>query len=162
MAFLMWLEHSSFSTWVRESNSIWVFPTILTFHTLGMGLLAGAVAMADLRILGLVPLVPLAEMERFLRVMWIGFWINAASGTVLFMAGATSHARNPAFYVKMACVVLGMVTAQVMRREVFHRPGHAETGPVAMKGRILAGASLALWTGAITAGRLMAYVGPTR
>ena len=162
MAFLTWLEQTGLAIWVRESTSIWAFPTILTFHTLGMGLLAGAIAMVDLRVLGVAPLLPLTALEQFLRVMWIGFWVNAVSGTLLFMAGATMHAKNPAFYIKMACVVLGMLAAEAVRREVFRHPGHAETGSVTMKGRLLAGASLALWTGAITAGRLMAYVGSTR
>ena len=162
MAFLAWLEQSSFPTWIHESTSIWAFPTILTFHTLGMGLLAGAIAMVDLRILGVVPLLPLSALEPFLRVMWIGFWVNALSGTLLFAASATMHAQNPALYVKLVFVGLGMLTGEALRREVFRRPGNAEPGAVRMKGKILAGVSLALWTGAITAGRLMAYVGPTR
>ena len=37
-AFLIWLETSALSVWVRESPSVFAFPTILSFHTLGMGI----------------------------------------------------------------------------------------------------------------------------
>ena len=42
MAVLNWLEATGLSTWVREGESIWAFPTILTLHTFGLGLLVGA------------------------------------------------------------------------------------------------------------------------
>ena len=159
MEFLTQLEGSGFGTWVRESSSIWAFPSILTLHTIGLGLLVGTSAVVDLRILGVAPLIPLASMERFLRVMWLGFWINALSGTALFIAGATRHASNPAFYIKMTCIALGVVNIQMLRRQVFRDAASLEANPVPMRGKILAATSLALWTGAITAGRLMAYIG---
>ena len=42
------------------------------------------------RILGLAQNLPLAPMERFYRVMWIGFWINVGSGIVLLIADAAT------------------------------------------------------------------------
>ena len=36
MEFLNWLETLSYSTWVRESPSLWAFPALLFVHTLGM------------------------------------------------------------------------------------------------------------------------------
>ena len=159
MPFLMWLEQSGFATWVRESQSIWAFPSVLTVHTIGMGLLGGTVAMVNLRILGIAPLIPLRLMERFLRIMWLGFWMNALSGTTLFIARATEHASNPDFYVKLTCVALAVVSTRLLTREVFGDSVSVDTEPVRMRGKILAGTSLALWTATITAGRLMAYIG---
>ena len=40
--FFATLENLQFSTWLRESNSIWAYPTMLTLHTIGLALLAGA------------------------------------------------------------------------------------------------------------------------
>ncbi len=74
-AFLMWLEATTLSTWVRESSSVLAFPSILSLHTVGMGLVAGLNAAIALRILGFAPQVPFAEMQRFLPVMWFGFWL---------------------------------------------------------------------------------------
>ena len=40
---LLWLEQSALPTGVRESDSLWSFPTMLTLHTLELGVLVGAV-----------------------------------------------------------------------------------------------------------------------
>src|SRR3954471_24660023 len=93
--YLAWLEQTGFGTWVRESPSLWAYPTILFLHTLGMGTLAGTAAVIDLRIVGFAPDLPVAPLERFFPVMWIGFWINALSGTALLIADATTKLTNP-------------------------------------------------------------------
>ena len=54
MDFLVYLEQSNFSIWVRESGSLLAFPGILLLHTYGMAVLVGIVAAIDLRILGVV------------------------------------------------------------------------------------------------------------
>src|SRR3989454_4802144 len=157
MEFLTWLENLNFSRWVANSTSIWAYPSVLTLHTIGMGLLVGTIAIVDLRILGVAPVIPLAPMESFLPVMWLGFWMNALSGTTLFIAGATRHATNPFFYIKMTCIALGVVNIRLLRRRGFRSSSSADAAPIPMKDKVLASTSLALWAGAITAGRLMAY-----
>ena len=42
MEYLAALEGSAFSTWLRESTSIWAYPTVLTLHTVGLAVLVGA------------------------------------------------------------------------------------------------------------------------
>ena len=39
MELLASLENSGFGIWLRESPSIWAYPTVLTLHTLGLGVL---------------------------------------------------------------------------------------------------------------------------
>jgi hypothetical protein len=56
--FLIWLEATSLSTWIRDSPSVFAFPTILSLHTVGMGLVAGLSAAIALRILGVASQVP--------------------------------------------------------------------------------------------------------
>jgi hypothetical protein len=46
---------------VRESRSIWAYPTILTLHTVGLALLAGLSIAVDLRMLGVARRVPTGE-----------------------------------------------------------------------------------------------------
>src|ERR1051325_10959982 len=83
------LEASGFATWLRESNTIWAYPLVLTLHTVGLGLLVGANWLLDLRVLGVWPRIPLVELVGSFRVMWIGFWINAEmSGGVVHGVGA--------------------------------------------------------------------------
>jgi hypothetical protein len=146
-SFFLWLEATSLSTWIRESTSVWAFPAILSLHTIGMGFAAGFNAAVDLRILGFAPSVPLVELRRFLPVMWTGFWINAVSGVLLLIAYPTKALTNPVFYVKLSFIALALVGVRLI--------GNAE--PATRKLRLLAIASLVCWTGAITAGRLLAY-----
>ena len=158
MQFLTSLEHTAFFAWVRQSPSLWAYPGLLFLHTVGLGLAVGASAAIDLRILGAAPRVSLAPMQRLLPVMWLGFWINAATGAVLFIADATTKLANPAFPYKMGFIALAVMNVFLIKRYVFSDPA-LNTGPVPLFGKILASTSLFFWIGAITAGRLMAYLG---
>ena len=159
MSILLSLENSAFGTWVRESSSLWAYPTILFLHTVGLGFLVGLNAAIDLRILGVAPNLPLAPMEKFYKIMWAGFWVNALSGTALLIADASTKLTNPVFYIKMSFVTLAVINMVALRRRVFRRPA-IDVAAVAGFGRVLAITSLIFWGGAITAGRLMAYFGP--
>jgi hypothetical protein len=159
MEFLQAIEQSGFSTWVRESSSVLAFPTVLLLHTIGMGLVVGINAGIDLRILGLAPALPLAPLERYLPIFWVGFWVNAVTGVVLLMADATTKATNPDFFVKMGFIVLAIINLKVLRKRVFRDP-MIDKKPLTGDAKMLALTSLIFWLGAITAGRLMAYVGP--
>ena len=152
----VWVESSSFSVWVRESNSVFAFPAILSLHTIGMGLVAGLNAAIDLRILGFAPRVPLMEMKRFFPLVWIAFWVNAVSGVVLLIGYPTKALTNPVFYAKLLFIALGLAALMLLNRHVFRDP-RLDENPVPRKGRMLAVASLACWAGAITTGRFLAY-----
>jgi hypothetical protein len=158
MDFLRLIEETALATWVRESPSIWSFPVILLFHTFGMSLIVAVSAGIDLRILGVAPEMRLAPLEKFLPVLWVGFWLNTATGTLLLMADATMKLTNPDFYVKMAFIVLSLINLRMIRKHVFRDP-NIETGRFSSKARFLAWSSLFCWLVVITAGRLLAYVG---
>ena len=150
MAFLAWLSASPVGEWV--SGSTWVYPGLLFVHTLGLGILVGLNSALGLRLLGFAPQVPVADLEPLFPYMWAGFWVNAVSGSVLFVADAPKKAANPSFMVKLVLIALAVVVMRALRREAFGR-----TGGVTGRAKLLAATSLALWAGAITAGRLMAY-----
>lgn len=159
MDFLLRLEQTGFCTWVRESTSLFAFPGILLLHTIGMALVVGISAGIDLRILGIAPAVPMAPLEKFFPIFWIGFWINAVTGTILLAADATTKMANPDFYVKMVFVALAVINLQMLRKRIFRDP-LVDKRPMTVNDKILAITSLFFWLGAITAGRLLAYVGP--
>jgi hypothetical protein len=152
--FLAAVEGLPLSTWLRESNSIWAYPTMLTLHTIGLALLVGASAALDLRVLGWGQALTLADLRPLFKWMWIGFWINALSGVVLLAADATTKAAAPMFLIKLGLVAVGVGVMAAQKREAF-APKAAAT-PAA---RRLAAASLTVWCVAIFAGRLMAYPG---
>lgn len=155
--FLVQLQETSFAIWIRESESLLAYPAVLFMHTLGMTLLAGISAFIDLRILGMAPEIPLPSIQRAVPYMWSGFWINAATGVALFVHNATTHAVNPVFYVKLAFIATGITICMIQGRLV--RDPLAEKRPVA-NARILACISILCWLGAITSGRLLAYIHP--
>jgi hypothetical protein len=157
MDFLTSIENSGFASWIRESPSIWAYPSILFLHTIGLAFLVGASAAIDLRILGFARRLPLAPMEGFFPVIWIGFWLNAISGIALVLPDASKLLFNPVFYVKMGFIVLSIATLRLIRSRVFRDP-LVEKGEVGNIGKVMAAASLIFWTGAITAGRLTAYL----
>jgi hypothetical protein len=159
MEFLRLIEHSSFSQWVTGSSSVLAFPTILLLHTIGMGVVVGINAGIDLRILGLAPALPLAPMEKFFPFLWIGFWVNAFTGVILLAADATTKMANPDFYVKMGFIALAIMNLRMIRNRVFRDP-FIDKKPMTSDAKVLAVTSMIFWLGAITAGRLMAYVGP--
>ena len=159
MDILSAIENSGVGIWVRESGSLWAYPTIIFFHSLGLSFLVGMSVALDLRLLGVASGLPLAPLERLYPIMWFGFWINAISGVALSIADAATMLVSGVFWVKMTCIVAAVVAMIVIRRQLFS-PSRAPVLSVPLKTKILAGSSLALWAGAITAGRLTAYLGP--
>ena len=158
MTLLTSLEQSAFCAWVRESGSLFAYPGILFLHTLGLAMLVGPNAAIDLRILGVGPELSLSPMKSLLRLMWTGFWINAVTGSILLVSDASTKLANPAFAVKMVLIALAMIDVFLIKRFVFSTaaPEPQRARPLV---KVLAIVSLVLWTGAITAGRLMAYFG---
>jgi hypothetical protein len=155
-AFFGALEESGLSTWLRESDSLWGFYTILTFHAFGMILLAGLSVIVDLRLLGVAPQIPLAPLGQWFKVMWLGFWINVVSGILLVLAYPTKAVTNWDFYLKLTLIGVGVWIMQKLKTSVFGDSGLSESA-METKGRTLAITSLVVWIGVVTAGRFLAY-----
>jgi len=150
------IEETGLSVWIRESDSYFSFWLILSVHAIGMGVLVGASVVIGLRILGLAPDLPLAPLQRFYRFIWVGFWIQVASGLLLLIAYPTKSLTNPLFYVKLTMIGLAMVSVQMLRNRVFADSSLNEATMMA-RGRLLAMWALVFWVAAVTAGRLLAY-----
>lgn len=161
MDILNTIEHNAFSQWVTNSPSVWAFPMFLFLHTTGMSIVAGGSAIIDLVLLGMWPKQPVKPLERLYPAIWVGFWINAVTGTVLLCADATAKLGSLDFYLKMIFVFAGVYLLVRMRKTVFADP-LLDKGPVSRHAKMLAWASLICWFAAITAGRLLAYVGPNK
>jgi hypothetical protein len=150
------IEETGLSTWIRESDSWFGFWAILSVHAIGMGILVGASVLIALRILGVAPDLPLSPFKRFYRFIWAGFWIQVASGLLLLIGYPTKSLTNPDFYLKLILIAIALVVMQMLKNRVFNDPALSETVMMA-KGRAFAIASMVLWAGAVTAGRLLAY-----
>jgi uncharacterized protein DUF6644 len=148
------LEASAFSTWLRESPSVWAYPTVLTLHTLGLGVLVGANWMVDLRILGVARAVPIGILSRAFPIMWAGFWLNAISGVLLLVADPTKG-LIPIFLWKLGVIAVGVAFILLLKRKVYGRGVEMDSASVGVK--TMAALSLVIWIAAIATGRWMAY-----
>ena len=165
---LEWIESFGIGLWLRESPSVWSHPTVLTLHTTGMAVLVGASWLIDLRVLGINRNVPLSEYRWAFRVIAIGLFVNICTGVLLFIKNATSWGTAMPFLVKMALVVASAATILPIRRYVLASEAAgtdasrlpAEARSAEAGARLLAIASIVAWAGAVTAGRLLAYLVP--
>ena len=143
------IEQSGVAVWIREGGVIYGYPLILFLHTCGLSTLVGLSSAINLRLLGFAPGIPLAALDRLFSLMWACLALTAATVLLLFVADANKHASNPAFLVKLLFVALAVTVLALTWRRVF-RGRHS--------GRMFAAVSLACWFGALSAGRLMAYI----
>ena len=151
MQFLQqWTETSAFFIWLRESPSIWAYPTVFFVHTIGLVFTGGASIIINTRVLGAAPQLPIAPFARFFRPIWIGIWLTVISGVVMLLSDFPARLENRLFPLKMAFVVAAIVLTVLLRRRI-------ENANVSAATRTAAAISLVCWIGAITAGRFLAY-----
>jgi hypothetical protein len=158
MDFFVWLEQTPIGLWINNADSVYVYPIVLLFHTVGLAMVVSINIVVDLRVLGFAPQIPVGALRTLIPLMWTGLAINASTGLLLLTAKATQFVVNPAFYVKMLSIALAVATFLAVRRRAFGEP---ESGAPAADAnvRALAFASMMLWLVALTAGRWMAYLG---
>ena len=156
MAFFRRLQDSGFTDWFLGSDSIWTYPTVLTLHTVGMAMLVGASIIVHLRVLRVGMGFPIERLRPLYRIIWLGFAINLISGVILFITEAADRAVDPVFYIKLGSICLALWLGVLIKRRLIDRVD----APMATlrTSRVMAVSSLGLWTMAIVAGRLMAYL----
>ena len=149
MGFLTWLEATGLAEWVRSSTA--GYPSMIALHALGMAVMVGLSLVIDLRVLGWFAGIPLAALQRFFRLAWIGFGINFLSGSALFSAQATSYIVDWVFMTKMLLVLLGGITAAILQPAVVK-------GEISGGTKAVAALAIVFWVAAIIMGRLTAYL----
>jgi hypothetical protein len=154
---LVWLEETPASVWVREYPSILGFPFILFLHTLGLAMLAGVSIAVDIWLLRAATFARSVRMTGVIRVMWLGFGINTASGVALLLAYPAKALTNPVFYAKLALVAAGLYAVARINREAFPHGEAAAGAVINVAAKRWAVGSLLFWGGTIATGRLLAY-----
>ena len=154
MDYLLWLEDTPFSIWIRESGPAFFGSLIL--HSVAMGFVVGVHVAMNLRILGMAPGIPLSLMRRFFPVFWVGLVFVSLSGVLLLIAYPAKALTNPVFYLKLSAIVIALFITRSLAKGVLQDPSY-DAEPVPRKGRMLAALSLFFWAGAVTSGRFLAY-----
>jgi len=119
----------------------------------------GAAFMFDLRLLGLGRAMPVSALaDHLLRWARWALVLVVPTGTLMFVAHATEMSSNPAFRLKLLLIAAAFLNAGVFHRWPFRAVGDWDTEIAApLPARLAGGLSLALWTGVVACGRLLAY-----
>lgn len=151
------LQQSALGAWVRSAG--WTYAVANVMHVIGVVLLVGPIVLLDLRVIGagarrfgladvVIALTPFAAS---------GLVLVIASGVLLFAADAVSLWTHPLMRWKLAAVVLGLANIALFR--VAMARGALRAGiAITWRAQASALASIVLWSGALVAGRMIAYV----
>ncbi len=150
------LETSGLATWVAES--LYAYPIVLGLHAIGLAIVVGLLIYVDLRLLNFLGDIPLSALLGPMKLAWFGFAVNALSGFALFASQATYIIYSPPFLIKIGLVILGGSIAFYLQRQTTKKVADWEADSVPSSVKAAAAISLLCWMGAITAGRLIAYL----
>ena len=156
-----WLAASAASETIQRI--FWLVPVVQTVHLLAIGILLSSGLLLGLRLLGLAwTQQSIADTaRRFLPAVWWSLLVLLLSGSVLIVGEPARTLGNPAFWGKVAAIVLAVVLTlslqQGLRRDstAWLQSGTAVPSPAA---RAIAAASVLLWITALVLGRWIAYI----
>lgn len=158
----IWLENTSVAVWV--STSYYAYPALLSIHIVGLAIVVGLFSMRDLKLLGLFAELPLEKQSGLGGLALAGFSLNLLSGLLLFSSQASYLITSVPFLIKISLILSGMVVAMLIQSRI-KKAGLTDllgTLSDSLSGipvpKTLAVASLLIWSSAIIAGRLIAYV----
>lgn len=152
-----WVDSTRLSVLLRQSN--WAFPALDVVHTLGIVLVAGAIMLVDLRLLGLgLRSLPIPDLVgRIVPATLGGFGLMLATGALLFASEAVKMYQSPAFRIKMILLAAAGLNALIFHRTVYRDVAKWDPAKAPARARLAGLLSLALWMAIIAAGRAIAY-----
>ena len=146
------LEATAPAQYLQASR--WGYAAVSGAHILGIALLVGAILPLNLRLLGLWPSVPRANLLRVLvPVAATGLVLAVLTGPLLFSVRAQEYAAVGYLQVKVILVLLGLLSALTIHRAY----GLTLEGASERRLRFHALVSLGCWLGALACGRLIAF-----
>jgi hypothetical protein len=156
--FLESLENTGISLFIRESDSLLSFPTILTAHAFGYCFIMATNAIVSARMLGFATSIPFKPLRRLFPVMWVGLIVTTITGLALVMAAAQKRVPNPILWFKMILLAVATPMMWKFQMKVFDDPSVNERNiPAGV--RTMAACQLALWLLIMISGRLIPYSG---
>jgi hypothetical protein len=159
-ASVLWLEATSLSKAINAYP--WLWPACETLHFIGLTLLVGIAGAFDLRLMGLMRRVPIPVIKEFMPWAILGFAVNLVTGTIFFIGVPHQYVNNPAFWAKVAFLMVAGVNAMVFETTIGDRIAtidpDADT-PLSFK--IIGGVSLFSWLAVLFFGRMLPFLGDT-
>lgn len=153
---LQWLSELPPASALRRSATLYLL--VNAAHILSVGLLVGAILPLDLRLAGVLRRGALSEIAPFLsRGAATGLLCAIVTGLCLFSVKPGEYVANPAFQAKAALLGLGVANVFLQHRGAAWNDAIAGA-PVRFRTRLLAVASLLIWTATLVAGRWIGFV----
>ena len=151
------IADSGLNQWIAETY--WLWPVLEIFHFIGLSIMLGALLIIDARLLGMLRTYDAGSVKRLVPLVWVGFCINLASGTMFFVGDPMRYSINIGFQIKMLLILVAGLNVVVYQLQVRPQLTGWNTVSVPTIARLVAIASLVTWGGVLLLGRLIPYVG---
>jgi hypothetical protein len=142
--------------YIVTGSTRWVWPVIETFHFLGLALLLGTIGILNLRLLGFFKTMPAGPLHRLIPWGVAGLGINVVTGMLFFIGMPFFYVYNLDFHLKIVALVLAGGILLLHSTNFFRdcdRLQADQDAPTTAK--VIAVASIVLWTAVIVFGRYM-------
>lgn len=135
----------------------WLPQTLETIHMTFHSLLVGAFLLMALRLLGLGSAISVRSLAKYLLpACWIAVVMQVLSGGLMFVQAADQYAVNFYFLWKIIAVALGIGLLAWIQLAIGRDGGNwDQSGRVPMRIRLIAGAAIPVWFGALVFGRFI-------
>jgi hypothetical protein len=153
-AALRWLEALGLASGVARSSV--AYAAVSAGHIIGIALLLGPVALADVRLAGGLRQIDGSALLVLRRTAALGAVLAMATGVPLLSSKPFDYAKIWVVYAKLSVVGLALANALVLEWTMYRRLPAAASGRVYP--RLAALASLGLWLTAVALGRWIAFV----
>ena len=156
-----WVRMTGLHHFVLEQGQ-WLWPTLETFHYLGLSLLLGTIGLFDLRVLGMGKAIPPGALHKLIPIGIAGYAVNALTGIQFFSGFPEQYFYNPAFWWKGTFMAIAGINVAIFYlspsfREVKALPAGADAP---LRAKVIAGTSLGCWIGVLICGRLLTFYRP--
>ena len=137
----------------------WVWPICEVLHFVGLCILFGVVLLVNLRMMGFLTGVALADVNRLLPWGMTGLVINIVTGMLFFLAAPDQYTQNSAFAWKMGLMLLGALSLLYPTMFDQENPSKPDVLHAPLTRKLVATCSIAIWIGVIFFGRFLPYLG---
>ena len=145
------LEDSYIGEYVR--SSLWLFPVIQSFHLIGLGILGGAVVIGDLRLMGILMRTESTRYVISVTRSWFNFGLFTLviTGIPLFLSEAVKCYYSRAFWIKITCLIVGVLFVYFMRNPLIRRNLNA------LLQKLIGVLSFSIWVVVAASGRWIGF-----
>jgi hypothetical protein len=153
------LYDSSLAVTIRQVD--WIFPALESLHVVGIALVAGTIAIVDLRLLGIA--AHRRSTHRLILELtpftWAAFAVAIVTGSLMFASKSVDYVQNRMFLCKMVVLLLAGANMAAFHLGIYRRIGAWDVElPPPTAARVAGLGSLALWTLVIFLGRWIGFV----